>query len=347
MNQVVSQARLFRALALRPRLLIGFVPLFMFTTLATIVASGTTFWAQIVLVALMMWVIRPAWVDYQALSLGSLTWRRHRRWLGAIALTFTLLVALLLRRLTPAGDDTALIYPVLMAVSLLTVVDSPVRGIDKRQRPERGLGRFLPVDPVNQIIRAPQLTMWTTLWAAALVYLLIRWALEDYMGGDTDHFTGFIFLAMYLPIVLLTQRPLRSSLRQWVAIGGTRRRWARETWAVGGVNVVLGAVGAAVMLSRGGSARDGAMLFAVLMLFLVGSVILELVDARTIGFLALPLVVIVAVLVAHGFGAPSVLVTAGALASYAVFGWSVHRAAARVAVFNHGMTGARERSLSA
>lgn len=347
MNQVVSQARLFRALALRPRLLIGFVPLFMFTTLATIVASGATFWAQIVLVALMMWVIRPAWVDYQALSLGSVTWRRHRRWLGAIALTSTLLVALLLRTLTPAGDDTALIYPVLVAVSLLIVVESPVRGIDKRQRAERGLGRFLPVDPVNQIIRAPQLTMWTTLWVAALAYLLIRWGLEAYMGGDTDHVSGFIFLAVYLPIVLLTQRPLRSSLRQWVAIGGTRGRWARDTWAVGGVNVVLGAVGAAVMLSRGGSARDGAMLFAVIVLFLVGSVILELVDARTIGFLALPLVVTVAALVAHGFGAPAVLVTAGALASYAVLGWSVHRAAARVAVFNHGVTGARERSLSA
>jgi|LSQX01.2.fsa_nt_gb hypothetical protein len=171
MNQVVSQAGLFRALALRPRLLIGFVPLFMFTTLATIVASGATFWAQIVLVALMMSVIRPAWVDYQALSLGSVTWRRHRRWLGAIALTSTLLVALLLRTLTPAGDDTALIYPALVAVSLLTVLDSPVRGIDKRQRAERGLGRFLPVDPVNQIIRAPQLTMWTTLWVAALAYL--------------------------------------------------------------------------------------------------------------------------------------------------------------------------------
>ena len=339
MNQVVSQARLFRALALRPRLLIGFVPLFMFTTLATIVASGATFWAQIVLVALMMWVIRPAWVDYQALSLGSVTWRRHRRWLGAIALTSTLLVALLLRTLTPAGDDTALIYPVLVAVSLLIVVDSPVRGIDKRQRAERGLGRFLPVDPVNQIIRAPQLTMWTTLWVAALAYLLIRWGLEAYMGGDTDHVSGFIFLAVYLPLVLLTQRPLRSSLRQWVAIGGTRGRWVRETWAVGGVNVVLGAVAAGVMLSRGGSARDGAMLFAVIMLFLVGSVILELVDARTIGFLALPLAVIVAVLVAHGFGAPAVLVTAGALASYAVLGWSVHRAAARVAVFNHGVSG--------
>lgn len=339
MNQVVSQARLFRALALRPRLLIGFVPLFMFTTLATIVASGATFWAQIVLVALMMGVIRPAWVDYQALSLGSVTWRRHRRWLGAIALTSTLLVALLLRTLTPAGDDTALIYPVLVAVSLLIVVDSPVRGIDKRQRAERGLGRFLPVDPVNQIIRAPQLTMWTTLWVAALAYLLIRWGLETYMGGDTDHVSGFIFLAVYLPIVLLTQRPLRSSLRQWVAIGGTRRRWARETWTVGGVNVVLGAVGAAVMLSRGGSARDGAMLFAVIVLFLVGSVILELVDARTIGFLALPLVVILAVLAAHGFGAPAVLVTAGALASYAVLGWSVHRAAARVAVFNTGGPG--------
>lgn len=347
MNQVVSQARLFRALVLRPRLLIGFVPLFMFTTLATIVASGATFWAQIVLVALMMWVIRPAWVDYQALSLGSVTWRRHRRWLGAIALTSTLLVALLLRTLTPAGDDTALIYPVLVAVSLLIVVDSPVRGIDKRQRAERGLGRFLPVDPVNQIIRAPQLTMWTTLWVAALAYLLIRWGLEAYLGGDTDHVSGFIFLAVYLPIVLLTQRPLRSSLRQWVAIGGTRGRWVRETWAVGGVNVVLGAVAAGVMLSRGGSARDGAMLFAVIVLFLVGSVILELVDARTIGFLALPLVVIVAVLVAHGFGAPAVLVTAGALASYAVLGWSVHRAAARVAVFNHGVTGARERPLSA
>ena len=339
MNQVVSQARLFRALALRPRLLIGFVPLFMFTTLATIVASGATFWAQIVLVALMMGVIRPAWVDYQALSLGSVTWRRHRRWLGAFALTFTLLVALLLRTLTPAGDDTALIYPALVAVSLPIVVDSPVRGIDKRQRAERGLGRFLPVDPVNQIIRAPQLTMWTTLWVAALAYLLIRWGLEAYMGGDTDHVSGFIFLAVYLPIVLLTQRPLRSSLRQWVAIGGTRRRWAHETWAVGGVNVVLGAVGAAVMLSRGGSAHDGAMLVAVIMLFLVGSVILELVDARTIGFLALPLVVILAVLAAHGFGAPAVLVTAGALASYAVLGWSVHRAAARVAVFNHGVSG--------
>ncbi|SMG18906.1 hypothetical protein SAMN06295981_1013 [Corynebacterium pollutisoli] len=347
MNQVVSQARLFRALALRPRLLTGFVPLFMFTTLATIVASGATFWAQIVLVALMMWVIRPAWVDYQALSLGSVTWRRHRRWLGAIALTFALLVALLLRTLTPAGDDTALIYPVLVAVSLLIVVDSPVRGIDKRQRAERGLGRFLPVDPVNQIIRAPQLTMWTTLWVAALVYLLIRWGLEAYMGGDTDHVTGFIFLAVYLPIVLLTQRPLRSSLRQWVAIGGTRGRWARETWAVGGVNVVLGAVGAAVMLSRGGSARDGAMLFAVIVLFLVGSVILELVDVRTIGFHALPLVAIVAVLVAHGFGAPAVLVTVGALASYAGLGWSVHHAAARVSVFTHGVTGARERPLSA
>ena len=347
MNQVVSQARLFRALALRPRLLIGFVPLFMFTTLATIVASGATFWAQIVLVALMMWVIRPAWVDYQALSLGSVTWRRHRRWLGAFALTFTLLVALLLRTLTPAGDDTALIYPALVAVSLPIVVDSPVRGIDKRRRAERGLGRFLPVDPVNQIIRAPQLTMWTTLWVAALAYLLIRWGLEAYMGGDTDHVSGFIFLAVYLPIVLLTQRSLRSSLRQWVAIGGTRGRWARETWAVGGVNVVLGAVGAAVMLSRGCSARDGAMLFAVIVLFLVGSVILELVDARTIGFLALPLVVIVAVLVAHGFEAPAVLVTAGALASYAVLEWSVHRAAARVAVFNHGVTGARERPLSA
>ena len=347
MNQVVSQARLFRALALRPRLLIGFVPLFMFTTLATIVASGATFWAQIVLVALMMWVIRPAWVDYQALSLGSVTWRRHRRWLGAIALTSTLLLALLLRTLTPAGDDTAYIYPVLVAVSLLTVLDSPVGGVDKRQRAERGLGRFLPVDPVNQIIRAPQLTMWTTLWVAALAYLLIRWGLEAYMGGDTDHVSGFIFLAVYLPIVLLTQRPLRSSLRQWVAIGGTRRRWAHETWAVGGVNVVLGAVGAAVMLSRGGSAHDGAMLVAVIMLFLVGSVILELVDARTIGFLALPLVVILAVLAAHGFGAPAVLVTAGALASYAVLGWSVHRAAARVAVFNHGVTEARERPLSA
>lgn len=347
MNQVVSQARLFRALALRPRLLIGFVPLFMFTTLATIVASGATFWAQIVLVALMMGVIRPAWVDYQALSLGSAMWRRHRRGLAMIALVFSLLVTLLWRTLTPTGDDTAYIYPALVAVSLLIVVDSPVRGIDKRQRAERGLGRILPVDPVNQIIRAPQLTMWTTLWVAALAYLLIRWGLEAYMGGDTDHVSGFIFLAVYLPIVLLTQRPLRSSLRQWVAIGGTRGRWVRETWAVGGVNVVLGAVAAGVMLSRGGSARDGAMLFAVIMLFLVGSVILELVDARTIGFLALPLVVIVAVLVAHGFGAPAVLVTAGALASYAVLGWSVHRAAARVAVFNHGVTGARERPLSA
>lgn len=70
------------------------------------------------MVALVIWVMRPSWVDYQALSLGSVTWRRHRRWVGAIALAFTLLF----RTITPAGDDTALIYPVLVAVSLLTAV---------------------------------------------------------------------------------------------------------------------------------------------------------------------------------------------------------------------------------
>lgn len=135
-------------------------------------------------------------------------------------------------------------------------------------------------------------------------------------------------------------------MRQWVAIGGTRRRWARETWMLGGANVFMGAVAAAVLLARGGSARDAAMVFAVIVLFLVGFIALELVDARTTGILALPLLGIIAVLLAHGFGAPAAIVAAGALASYAVLGWILRHAVARTAVFNHGLPGHRIGRLS-
>ncbi|MDO5512203.1 hypothetical protein [Corynebacterium sp.] len=340
MNHVVSQSRLFRGLVLRPRILLGLLPIIIFTMLATIVATGLTFWAQVALIVIVVLRMRPHWPDYQALSLNTAMWKRHRRWLGALAVGVALLVALLLRVLTPAGDYPPLIYPALVGVALLPLVDSPDRERLRGRRATQVDGRLFPVDPVTQIIRRPQLTWWATIWLAAAVYTLVRWAVDVYMGAENSLFSGMIFLIVLLPFVVFSQRPLRSSLRQWIAFGGTRGRWARETWIISGINLVVAVLVGAFLLAYGAGLGDVAVVLGFLMLFTVGTIFLDLLDAAASPVLAVPLVAAVAVLAGYAWGAPSAVVAAGAVAVFAVLGVSLPRAVERVSVFTAAPKGA-------
>lgn len=200
MNQVAERVTLFRHLVLDPLMAMRIV---MALWLAVIAATRTGWAAVGTSVLLLAWLLMiiPDWHRYHALGLSRSYWRRHRTLLATGLAALVLLEVTLLAIVTSRPVATVMLISV--AAAWLITVGNTTQPRSRAQPPlsfthdrTTATRRWWPMDPATQIIRAPQIATWLTIWAGLIVGLLLS-AVAQWL------FDLQISLAVALNIVLV------------------------------------------------------------------------------------------------------------------------------------------------
>lgn len=283
MNRTVNELQLFRHLALTGTNLIYLV---LGMTIAGMAARGEGWhrWFFTFMVVVYLLTTSPDFRDYQALNLSHRHWARHKQRLVALFVLAMLVTIGLVGAISVVGVDWTLVGCVLAVLAYRLIwLPKPTEPSAQRARqlePESGAG-WIPVSPVNQIIRVPQSKTWAGLWFSYLVVVIV---IDLVTGIFSEPETGRI-VAVAAMIAVFTalhvMQAVGQSLRRWMQFGGNRTRWARETAMLGLIGPGMVALAGGLYIWFAGTGHAAAtvgVLFTVALLVPVLSILLELAD---------------------------------------------------------------------
>lgn len=194
------------------------------------------------------------WDAYRALNLPAWLYDMHRQLLAFVTLLIIVPLGLVLNATTQAGFPW--IWLIGLAAGMLHLLvggsvnpwQSAARVEDKREQKDQ---ESKVSSPVGEIIRKPQWMLWGGIWGATAIAVVVTIIL-DYVDGD-GIFAGarvpnnlFTILPVFLFMFLFFFRVADDSLRRWVAFGGDRRTWSRETRRIIVANSGIGAAVAGI-----------------------------------------------------------------------------------------------------
>ncbi|QRJ57823.1 hypothetical protein GWO64_011575 [Corynebacterium macginleyi] len=218
---------------------------------------------------------QPSFNKYQVLGLSSQIWNEHRR------IMVTVFAAVAMAGTAARQGWWALpIYAVALGWALWkkptptrTGYSTTPLGIASK------LGRFPPTLDAQAVYR-PQIRI----WLMVVVFLAINVVLS-LMSTLWEPMESIVLMAWILFAVFISQPmgTLRDTLRDYVTLGGTRRRWATMTAATGLI-IVLGCAAVGLALSfREATAEVDAAMTAIAAVTVPGLTYLEFLEKRTLG----------------------------------------------------------------
>ena len=154
------------------------------------------------------------------------------------------------------------------------------------------LGRFPPTLDAQAVYRGQ-----VRMWLMVVVFLAINVVLS-LMSTLWEPMEFIAFIAWSLSAVFISQPMgiLRDTLRDYVTLGGTRRRWASMT-AMTGLILILGCAAVGLALSFWGNTIEvAAGMTAIAGVTVPGLMYLEFLEKRTLGVLVAYLLGIAALL---------------------------------------------------
>lgn len=226
----------------------------LFPIIALTLASASSFFISepqvyliTVLVGIFMIVVGPKRKRYLDLGLDSGLWRRHRLislWLHAAVFSTVALIGGLVTE------------PVWMAVFIPLAI-ALIRSVWIPQRHEVQPRTYGSMKEVH-------LRLWRDIWTGNAAALVAIWVVSIWRGEGFDlipvlGFTTFLFIALMVG----GGGVLRISLRQWIALGGTRDEWFNKAVRFASVN--LAGIAALFVLLTLISDGQGAQLSAALL----------------------------------------------------------------------------------
>lgn len=141
------------------------------------------------------------------------------------------------------------------------------------------LGRFPPTLDAQAVYRRQ-----VRMWLLVVVFLAINVVLSlmSTLWGPME-FISFIAWVLFAVFISQPMGTLRDTLRDYVTLGGTRRRWATMTAATGLIFVLgCGAVGLALSF-WGNTIEVAAVITAIAAVTVPGLTYLEFLEKRTLG----------------------------------------------------------------
>lgn len=253
MNTVASETRLFRHLALTPYTWFQ-AGLCLLAAYISLVSEGWTYWVYPLFIVVFLLNIRVEWDNYRAVNLTRRHWNGHRRllvsavaglvlletalhvWLGGLRLNPVLMAAV------PVAWGLAMARRPEPSRTLQEIVEGgesrESRGAVGETEVERS--RF-PLTPVQQIIRGPQTSMWIAMWAMAACAVAVSGVLGRLLGSSPPWLSVVVPLVA-VPATWMIMGRIGESLQEWVALGGNRATWARETAVLGLLSPLIAGV---------------------------------------------------------------------------------------------------------
>lgn len=218
---------------------------------------------------------QPSFDKYQVLGLSSRIWNEHRR------VMVTVFAAVAMAGTAARQGWWALpVYAVALAWALWrkptptrTGYSTTPLGIASK------LGRFPPTLDAQAVYRR-QIRM----WLMVIVFLAINVVLSLISTlWEPMEFIAFIAWVLFAVFISQPMGTLRDTLRDYVTLGGTRRRWATMTAATGLI-ILLGCAAVGLALSfRAATAEVAAAMTAIAAVTVPGLTYLEFLEKRTLG----------------------------------------------------------------
>ncbi|AGF73672.1 hypothetical protein [Corynebacterium halotolerans] len=350
MNRTTHEVALFRQLALNPNNVIMLVIGVVMALMATTADSGWQHWFFTLLVVSYLLICRPNFSDYRALNLSRSQWVRHKRLMVVLYAAVLLATVTLVEILTPE----ALAWPVTSGVVAATgwqllcrprPSDSWAGNVTARDTDEEAaILKWLPPTPVNQILRGMQLRIWAATWFSFLVVVLLISLVTGYFGELMWMQGTTVIIVMGLFVSGPLMKVIGTSLDEWVAFGGTRHTWARETALLGLTGPVVVAIFSPIFVLLPGldqAAEAITILFSVALLLPILVILLELSDRNRIWWVSLPFTAVAFVAVAlrirENIGNPGFLLLLVLL--YLAFALALPSITRRHVVFTAGLRG--------
>ena len=128
----------------------------------------------------------------------------------------------------------------------------------------RGLLGF-PMTPLGQVVWRPQVYGWLIVWALYLIGIGVLWVLS--LWWNAWDALSVLFAITSAQGIVLVGSSTTNSLRNFLALGGSRRTWAVHTMLIGLINVVLTTILCVIAAWFG--ADDGLLVFLMVVGFLV------------------------------------------------------------------------------
>lgn len=265
---------------------------------ATVPASmtGSPAWAG----AVVIWLIlaMPDRDIYKSLGLSHGLWNRHRQILLTLLTALVLLLSVVLWATTSAeprplfalvvfgGWLISLFWPVKPSPGLKPRLEAEDLASDNARTP-----RF-SMSPIVQIVRLPQISAWMT--SSALLALIIGLVLIlTWLINFSENIVVTVVMVTFAMTAVLLLGAVSQSLRNWVAIGGARTAWAKETALIGLLVPMLAVLGLGLVALVLDTELFGKSLLWVMALSLVLPILvtlLELTDFRATWWITVPLV---------------------------------------------------------
>ncbi len=238
MNTVASEPHLFRQLALTPYTWFQ-VAFCLFATYYSMISDGWVYWVYPLFVFIFLVNVRVEWGNYRAVGMTLGHWRRHRRILVSAIAGFMLVEVAVLVSLGDLPVNPVFIVAMLGGLGWVLVsraepsrnMEEIVEGAGAVEKAGTERSRF-PLTPVQQIIRGPQVIMWSLVWGM-VGFLILVLAVLDWFFGAAPGWVSVVFAVVGLHALWWTTGSVGNSLREWVAFGGNRAVWARETAVLG------------------------------------------------------------------------------------------------------------------
>lgn len=231
---------------------------------------------------------QPSFDKYQVLGLGSQIWNEHRR----IMLTVFAVVAMA-GTAARQGWWALPVYAVALAWALWRKPTPDRTGYSTTPLGiASSLGRFPPTLDAQAVYRRQ-----VRRWSMAVVFVAINVALSlIFTQWEPMDFIAFIAWFLFFSFLGGTMGMLRDTLRDYVTLGGTRRRWASMT-AMTGLILILGCAAVGLALSFWGNTIEvAAGMTAIAGVTVPGLMYLEFLEKRTLGVLVAYLLGIAALL---------------------------------------------------
>ncbi|MER0070199.1 hypothetical protein ABRP93_03550 [Corynebacterium sp. KPL2850] len=218
---------------------------------------------------------QPSFDKYQVLGLSSQIWNEHRR----IMLTVFAVVAMA-GTAARQGWWALPVYAVALAWALWRKPTPDRTGYSTTPLGiASSLGRFPPTLDAQAVYRRQ-----VRRWSMAVVFLAINVVLSlMFTQWEPMDFIAFIAWLLFFSFLGGTMGMLRDTLRDYVTLGGTRRRWAAMTAATGLI-FILGCAAVGLALSfRGTTSEVAAAMTAIAAVTVPGLTYLEFLEKRTLG----------------------------------------------------------------
>lgn len=285
MNRIPAELKLFRHLVLTPINVLMPALGIPLTAMAAYTELGWQRWVFIGMVLINLLNLSPDFRGYQALNLSRTRWGRHKQMACLILGLLMLLTIGVLNFFSPGGSQWILVGGILAVLAYRLIrlpqpaapwVETPLTRVNAQGS---AAADWLAMTPVNQIIRAPQLKTWLSLWVSCLLAVLVI-DLLNLIPGVSDVLSSFpIGLTIVFLGVFPVMKAMGESLDTWVLFGGSRIRWARHTALIGlSGPVMVGIAGALYIWVRGGGQTTVTVLVLIgtALVFPVLSILVEL-----------------------------------------------------------------------